>query len=61
MATSSFDKHFVLDTEDAQRAFLDILNAEHKPFDIDRSLTSPEAMKRGEEELRESLHRLHLL
>lgn len=58
MATSSFDKHFVLDTEDAQRAFLDILNAEHKPFDINRSLTSPEAMKRGEEKLQEMLSQL---
>lgn len=55
MAISSFDKNFVLDSERAIKSFESILSTEPVPLVVDRSRTSPEAMKKGEDKLVELL------
>jgi hypothetical protein len=51
MATSSFDKHFTLDSERALESFSAFLSEKPSPITVDRSKTSPEAMHRAEEKL----------
>jgi hypothetical protein len=51
VATSSFDKHFALDSERALKSFIAFLSEKPSPITVDRSKTSPEAMHRAEEKL----------
>ena len=57
MATSSFDKNFILDNEKAVKSFTKIISETTKTVQIDRNLTSPEKQKEGERKLRQMLSR----
>ncbi|WP_391207713.1 hypothetical protein [Psychrobacillus sp. L4] len=57
MATSSFDKVFTLETEEAVESFVRIVNNPKKSVEIDRSVTAPEKVKQGEERLKRMLSR----
>lgn len=52
MATSSFDKDFTLKSERAVKSFIDIVNNPKSSTKIDRSLTSPDRRKQGEDKLK---------
>lgn len=57
MPTSSFDKEFTLNTEEAFNSFVNIISRKSKPNSVDRTLASPEQMKQNEEILKELLSR----
>ncbi|QNO13301.1 hypothetical protein HYG86_00160 [Alkalicella caledoniensis] len=57
MATSSFDKKFVLDTKKAVDSFLKIANTPPKSVKIERGLVSREQESRGEKKLKRILSR----
>ncbi len=57
MATSSFNKDFTLDSEKALRSFEKILSTPAKSVKIDRSLTAPAKVVRGEKKLKQMLSR----
>lgn len=57
MATSSFDKDFTLKSERAVKSFIEIVNNPKPSKKIDRSLTSPERRKQGEDKLKRMFSR----
>jgi hypothetical protein len=57
MATSSFDKDFILKDRKTLESFLEIMRAPGKVVKIDRDLLSPERQLRGEEKLKRILSR----
>ncbi len=57
MATSSFDKKFVLDSKKSIDSFLKIVNTPPKSVKIDRGLVSREEEMRGEKKLKRILSR----
>ncbi len=57
MATSSFDRDFLLDTEKAVKSFERIISSPKKSIKIDRNLVSLEKEKRGEQKLKRMLSR----
>lgn len=57
MATSSFNKDFTLDSEKAVRSFEKILSTPAKSVKIDRDLTAPAKVVRGEKKLKQMLSR----
>ncbi|CCJ34298.1 hypothetical protein [Caloramator australicus] len=57
MATSSFNKNFILDSEKAVESFTRIILEKPQQLKIDRSLTSPERQKEGENKLKRMLSR----
>lgn len=58
MATSSFDKNFILDSEKAVQSFSDIVANPAKSVRINRTITSPERERQGEEKLKRMFSRL---
>lgn len=58
MATSSFNKNFMLDSEKAVESFSKIVANPAKSVRINRSLTSSEREKQGEEKLKRMFSRL---
>lgn len=56
MATSSFDKEFVLNTKKEVDSFTKIISTPVISKKIDRSLTSPENRQRGEDLIIERLN-----
>lgn len=58
MATSSFNKNFMLDSEKAVESFSKIIANPAKSVRINRSLTSSEREKQGEERLKRMFSRL---
>lgn len=57
LATSSFDKDFTLDSKKAVDSFTRIIATNSKSVNIDRSLTSPERERQGEQRLKQILSR----
>ena len=57
MATSSFDKDFTLKSKRTVESFIKIVNDPKPSVKIDRSLTSPERRKQGEERLKRMFSR----
>ncbi|ETA81368.1 hypothetical protein [Youngiibacter fragilis] len=57
MATSSFDKSFVLKDKREVASFSKMLSKPHKSIKIDRTLTSPSNERRGELRLKKMLSR----
>lgn len=57
MATSSFDKDFTLNTEKEVDSFARIISIPAKSVKINRSLTSVEKEKQGEQKLKQILSR----
>lgn len=57
MATSSFNKNFILDSKKAVDSFTKIISAPTKHVRMDRNLTSPESKRRGEIRLKQMLSR----
>lgn len=57
MATSSFDKDFTLKSERAVKSFVNIVNHPKPSKKIDRSLTSPNRRKQGEDKLKRMFSR----
>lgn len=55
MPTSSFTKKFVIDSEQALRSFEEIIYAKHPAKKVDRSLASPETVRKSEEILEQLL------
>ena len=56
MATSSFDKHFILKTPEEVERFYESFNKEPRKL-IDRTLTSPEKEREDVEKLKQLLSR----
>jgi hypothetical protein len=58
MATESFDKEFILNTQEQVDAFIKAIEdyENRKTLDFDRSLTSEENIKRGEAKLDKMLN-----
>ena len=56
MATSSFDKHFILKTTEEVERFYESFNKEPRKL-IDRTLTSPEKEREAVEKLKQLLSR----
>ena len=56
MATSSFDKHFILKTPEEVERFFESFNKEPRKL-IDRTLTSPEKEREAVEKLKQLLSR----
>ena len=57
MATSSFDKHFILKTKKEIKSFRKIISMPSKPIKIDRNLVSPEKEKEGIKKLEKIFYR----
>lgn len=57
MATSSFNKNFILDSKQAVDSFSKIISTPTNNVRIDRTLTSPESKRRGEIRLKQMLSR----
>ena len=57
MAISSFDKEFIIDSKKAADSLARIIDKPSKSIEIDRSLTSPEKERQGEEKLKQILSR----
>ena len=57
MATSSFNKDFTLDSAKVVRSFEKILTTPAKSVKIDRDLTAPAKVVRGEKKLKQMLSR----
>jgi hypothetical protein len=57
MATSSFNKNFILDSKKAVKSFEKIVSTPARSVKIDRSLTSPARVARGEKKLIQMLSR----
>ena len=57
MATSSFFKDFVIDSKKAADSLAEIMSKPSKGIKIDRTLTSPERERAGEEKLKKILIR----
>ncbi len=57
MATSSFEKHFVLDSKKAVDSFEKILKSPTKSVKIDRTLTATSKESAGEQKLKRILSR----
>ena len=57
MATSSFNKNFILDSKKAVDSFTEIISTPTKHVRIDRTLISPESKRRGEIKLKQMLFR----
>jgi hypothetical protein len=55
MATSSFNKNFVLDNKNAVKSFTKMISNPNKCINIDETLVSPDQIKRGEEKLKKIL------
>lgn len=55
MPTSSFSKDFTLDSKKAAESLAKMIAAPAKSQSIDRSLTSPEKVRRGELKLKQIL------
>ncbi|MFJ1626926.1 hypothetical protein ACEN4P_12600 [Marinilactibacillus psychrotolerans] len=55
MATSSFNKNFILDTKKSVESFERIISTPNKSIKIDRNLVSPEKESRGEQKLKQIL------
>ncbi|AEX85566.1 hypothetical protein Marpi_1156 [Marinitoga piezophila KA3] len=52
MATSSFNKDFILKSKKEVESFIKILEKTSKPIKIDKNLVSPEKEKEGVEKLK---------
>ena len=57
MATSSFDKNFVLDNKKAIDVLTKMINNPIKSVKVNKRLVSPDQIKRGEEKLKRILSR----
>lgn len=57
MATSSFNKDFTLDSKKSAESFAKMIASPAKSVKIDRTLTSPEKIRRGELKLKQILSR----
>lgn len=57
MATSSFNKDFILNTKKAVDSFERIISTPVKSIKINRDLVSPEKKRRGEHKLKQILSR----
>ncbi|MBP1920694.1 hypothetical protein [Youngiibacter multivorans] len=57
MATSSFDKSFILKDKREVASFTKMIIKPHKSIKIDRTLTSPSNERRGELKLKKMLSR----
>ena len=57
MATSSFNKEFMLNTKKAVESFERIVSAPNKSVKINRNFVSPEKERRGEQKLKQMLSR----
>jgi len=57
MATSSFSKDFTLDSRKSVESFAKMVAAPANSVKIDRSLTSPDKERRGEDKLKQMLSR----
>ncbi|MBS9776251.1 MAG: hypothetical protein KGV57_04110 [Fusobacterium sp.] len=57
MATTSFDKEFVLDSEKAIKSFEKIISSQSKSIKIGKEFISEDDIKRGEEKLKSILSR----
>lgn len=55
MATSSFNKNFILDTKKSVESFERIISTPNKSIKIDRNLVSPEKESQGEQKLKQIL------
>lgn len=57
MATSSFNKNFILDSKKAANSFSRIISNPAPSVKIDRTLTSPSKERQGELKLKQMLSR----
>lgn len=55
MATSSFSKNFILDDKKSVDSFTKIISTPAKSVRIDRTLTAPERLRKGEARLKQML------
>lgn len=57
MATSSFDKNFIIEDQKTVESFLKIMRSPGKVIKIDKNLLSPVRQLRGEEKIKRILSR----